>query len=148
MQRDGGFMDLMDIRREMMGMIAQMSGKVPRLVFSKSITFEETATGTSRKQIQLPVITRGYILILIDKYPTAPDSSIYISMSSYINIFQAYGTVGGGTSILRPNRTIGSDSGGSNYNVNTGILSLGGSYGYYPQGMTYNIYAFEIGDSD
>lgn len=123
-------------------------GKVARLVFSESITLEDTATQASRKTVQLPVIQNGYICILIDKCPATPDPTIYITLSSYCNIFGKYNNQSGGTSILRPNRTIGSDSGGSSYNTTTGVLSLGGSYAYYPQGMTYNIYAFEISNAE
>ncbi|MBR3334319.1 MAG: hypothetical protein IKG23_08535 [Clostridia bacterium] len=125
-----------------------MAEKVPKLVFSKSITFDETAKSGSQKQVQLPIIENGFICVLIDELPSQPDSIIYITLTSYINVFGKYNHNATGTIILRPNGTVGSDSSASGYNRNTGILTLGGTYGYYPQGMTYNIYAFEIGDSD
>lgn len=131
----------MEIRR---GLMAQMAGKVPRLVYSKSITLEETATSTNRKKIQLPVIQNGFVLILIDEIPKESDPSIYIALTSYTSIIKEYGGTPAATTILRPSGTVGSDSTGSTYNSSTGVLSLGGSYAYYPQGETYNIYAFEI----
>ena len=141
-------MDLMDIRRTMMGVIAGMAGKVPRLIYNKQITFEETATFQNRKALQLPIIQNGFICILIDEMPTEPDPTIYIALSSYQVILTKYNNTGTGTNILRPNGTVGSDSGGSGYIRSTGTLYLGGNYAYYPEGMTYNIYAFEIADAE
>jgi len=139
-------MDLMDIRRGMMGQMAVE--KMPRLVFHMSITLEETATDKSPKKIQLPIIQNGHICVLIDKYPAAPDPNIYITLLSSKNIFAKDNVQTGGSDILRPNGTIGSDTGASRYDTKTGVLSLGGGYGYYPAGTTYNIYAFEIADVD
>ena len=129
--------------------MAQMAvGKIPGLVFHTSITFEDTATQSSKKLVQLPAIQNGFICILLDTCPAVPDPTIYITLSSYINILGKYGTQNGGTSILRPNGTVGSDAGGSSYNTTTGVLGLGGAYAYYPKGMTYNIYALEMANED
>ena len=114
-------------------------GKYPRLVDQKTVLMDMTATNESKKQIQLKPVRNFVILIFIDEMPS-PDPNSYI-------VLQYEGTSWGSsvTSILRPNGTYGTDSTIASFNYNNGILTLGGQYGYFPEGKTYHVYLFEVG---
>lgn len=145
MQRDGGFMDMMQIRRKMMGVIAGMASGIPRIKYHTSIVMDDMYTSTNRKHIQLPTMSNGLVIVTIDEAPSQPDVNYYIAISHYQLVYEGIKQSNAfGGNILRPNGTIGTDPGMADYYPSTGMLELGGSYGYFMQGTKYNIYMIEI----
>lgn len=121
-------------------MIAMANG-LSRLVYQKAFILDEMATNTNQAIFQLPIISKGVILTMIDAMPS-PDASIYIALGHTASSFGTWGSWS--SAILRPNGTIGTDTSICSYNASTGQYKIGGTYGFFPAGVQYHIYAFEI----
>lgn len=119
-----------------------MAKSLPKLVYHNTVTIEYSGTSIKPFELQLPIISNYNIAVFIDTIPVPPDTG-YIALSSGISrvsgVPQSYGQ------ILRANGTIGTDPNQVKYSPDTGMLKLGGDYGTFVEGMTYHIYAFEIG---
>lgn len=124
--------------------LTDVSGGVVKLLRHEEITPTTTLTNNNKMTVSLDVADACAILVTIDEYPSAPDPSYYIAL--YWSIF-AYQNGNGGTTgnaILRPNGTIGTDGYMCSYNKSSGVLTIGGQYGYFFAGTKYHIYQFEI----
>ena len=119
-----------------------MSRSLPRLVYHNTVTMEYSVTSANYLDLQLPTMSNCNIAVFIDVIPAPPDTG-YIALSSGVSFASgvkiSYGQV------LRANGTIGTDPEQIRYYPNTGMLRLGGDWGTFVEGMTYHIYAFEIG---
>ena len=116
-------------------------GKLPKLVYHNTVTMEYNATNSNPFTLQLPTIGNYVIAVFVDSIPDAPDTgSIALSWckSCMMNGEQHFGQ------ILRANGTIGTDPWQVSYDIKSGVLRLGGTYGAFAEGLTYHIYAFEI----
>lgn len=76
-----------------------------------------------------------FFMMCPSEMPTA-DSSLYWALGGFDS---NTGTLKA-TPILRPNGTLGTDNSSFIYDASTGALTLGGPYGTYKKGLTYNIY--------
>lgn len=101
-----------------------------------SLVPETTLTNNNKASVQLDP---GYCVILVICVDDlTPPASGYIAITWYSVIYadQRHST------ILRANGTVGSDNNQCSFNRTTGILQLGGQYGYFPAGTHYDIYQF------
>ncbi|MBQ1789591.1 MAG: hypothetical protein II008_05405 [Oscillospiraceae bacterium] len=132
-------MDMMTIRKMVM---AQMANGVPKLIKTVTITCEKTGTNLDRITVQMLPRQNAFIVVLNDIVPES-DPNIYITQeySGYYLNGAAVLTAG---SIKRPNGTNGTDAACASFIPSTGVVELGGSYGYFPEGATYHLYEFEF----
>lgn len=115
----------------------------PRLIDQMTITMTSTASSSSKETVQLTPATNCAVVVVIDEIP-APPADGYTALA-YANIFTKYGNGATFSAILRAAGTVGTDNGMCTFTNTTGELKLGGQYGYFRAGMTYNIYEFEMG---
>lgn len=127
--------------------ISAIGGSFPRLIDHADITFTTTATNANRVTVNLTPATNCVVLVFRDDLPSSPDSSEYIALF-WAQMYTSYGTGSAVGHILRPAGTIGSDTAQCSFNKTTGVLQLGGQYGYFFAGTTYHIYEFEIGGAE
>ena len=93
----------------------------------------ETYTKNNRLTLQLEASSNCYVLVRSTSYPT-PDASQYKALVwgypvAYFN--SSYTFAKSSEAILRPNGSIGTDSGMCTYTKETGALALGGDYGHF-----------------
>ena len=131
----------MELRRGLMMAMAS----VPGLIFHKSIVMDSMATMNARKTIQGVACENAGIIVSIDQLPNQPDQNIYIALF-YGKFYDPVENPGSTTSILRPNGTYGTDNAMVSFTPSTGVIELGGNYGYFPAGTRYNIYEIKIKD--
>lgn len=81
------------------------------------------------------------IAVFVDSTPDIPATG-YTALSWCGSRMMATGQEIG--QILRSNGTVGTDPQQVKYNIESGVLRMGGSYGAFAEGLTYHIYAFEI----
>ena len=134
-------MDLMELRR---GLMMAMEN-VPGLIFHKSIVMDSMATMNARKTIQGVACENAGLIVSIDQLPNQPEPNIYIALF-YAKFYDPVENPLSATSILRPNGTYGTDSAMVSFTPSTGVIELGGNYGYFPAGTRYNIYEIKIKD--
>lgn len=114
----------------------------PRLLYASSITMDQTYTATNPKTVQIAASDSCVILVIADATPSPPSSG-YTALSWYC-LTPVSNALDG--RIIRSNGTVGTDAQLCTYEQSTGALLLGGQYGYFREGDTYNIYQFGIGD--
>lgn len=117
-------------------------GTPPSLIDYERITFTTDATTTNKLQLQLTPVNNYFIIIFNISTISAPQEG-YTALGSAATYFVSAN--GGFGAILRANGTQGTDTLMS-YNSSTGILSIGGQYGYFRAGDTYDVYLFEHGN--
>ena len=116
---------------------------MPRLVDYVELTMSSTATSSNKVSVNLTPISNYLLVVMIDTIPS-PDSTYYIALQWVKGNINNTSTVQYGH-ILRPAGTIGTDNNQCAFNTSTGVLQLGGQYGYFLSGTKYHIYLFGYG---
>lgn len=118
------------------------SGGGGRLLKSIEITMTTTITSSDKMTIDLEPVNDCIVYLAVNEVPQ-PDQTQYIALQY---IFWNRDDISGetGTSILRPNGTIGTDRSMATYTKSTGQLVIGGDYGHYLSGLTYTILQFDL----
>lgn len=109
--------------------------------FYSRITLTSDATYSNRLSLQLPPVDNHIMAIFNVDAISIPESG-YGALGQFNGVW-LFGTAIG--AILRPNGTQGSDSSMISYNAQTGVLLVGGQYGTFYAGKSYDIYLFEHG---
>jgi hypothetical protein len=124
-------------------------GSLPTGLTYIEVTPASNATSSNKLDVQLPIMTRYSITVVASEIPT-PDSALYWAITwTRANWDSAPqggspGNQTNGSVILRPNGEFGADQYMASYNTNTGVLSLGGSYGTFKAGLMYRIYVVNL----
>lgn len=120
----------------------QGGGTPPSLIDYERITFTSDATGSDKLQLQLTPVSNYFIIIFNVSAISTPQEG-YTALGSAGAHFVTSG--GGFGAVLRTDGTQGTDN-IITYNSSTGVLSIGGTYGHFHTGDTYDIYLFEHGN--
>lgn len=115
----------------------------PRLIDSAEVTLASTATSSNKLSVNLTAATNCVVLVFVDEMPSPPTSN-YTALC-WCQIYTENGTTTAFGAILRPAGTVGNDTSMCSFNKSTGVLQLGGQYGYFWAGTKYQIYEFELG---
>lgn len=109
--------------------------------FYTRITLTSDATSSNRLSVQLPSVDNYAVVVFCVDATSAPASGY-----SALGQFEAYwiSKTSSGT-ILRSNGTQGTDNNLFSYTPSTGVLLVGGQYGTFHAGKSYDIYLFEHG---
>lgn len=108
-------------------------GSHARQAFYQKFYPAETYTMSNRLSLQLEASDNCFILVRATSFPTAPASGYKALLQgtgeAYFDSSNQYSR--NFNMILRANGTIGTDDTQIAYNKTTGILFLGGTYGYF-----------------
>lgn len=109
--------------------------------FYTRITLTSDATYSNRLSVQLPSVDNYAVVIFCVDATSAPESGY-----SALGQFEAFWVSKSASGyIVRPNGTQGIDNNLFSYTPSTGVLSVGGQYGTFYAGKSYDIYLFEHG---
>lgn len=118
-----------------------VTGLPTKLLNAIEITPTTTLTNNNKMTVNLTANVRSIVAVVINNYPSAPDSSQYIALSWTKNSDNS--TII--NQIMRPDGTIGTDQSMCAFTKSTGKLTIGGQYGHFFAGTTYRIFQIEIG---
>ena len=116
-------------------------GTLPKLLKHIEYTFASDAYTGNRQSVNLDPVDRYIVFVLADEMPT-PDASHATALSWCKFNLGSSATIAKG-SIVRTDGTIGTDENEIGFTPSSGLLEMGGQYGYFFTGATYQIYEFE-----
>lgn len=134
---------LTDAMQTLIDGYGQGGGTPASLIDYERITFTSDATQTNKLTLQLTPVTNYFLIIFNISSISAPQEGF--TALGHARAHFVTNDLNEGA-LLRANGTQGSDNSMMTYNPSTGILSLGGEYGYFRTGDTYDVYLFEHGN--
>lgn len=116
------------------------SGGLPgRLIAYETVIPTSDATNSSKISINLPIKSKYLIAVIADSTPETDQNLYWALLWMAPKLFNSITNI---SSILRPNGEIGTDQNMCAYNTSTGVLTLGGEWGYFKAGLPYHVYMF------
>lgn len=120
-------------------------GQIGNIIDYEQVIPSSDATSADRLDVQLTPNNNCILAILAQTYPTAA-ANIYKAICFVRHCdYMSISTNGYGLNlIMRPDGTLGTDRTMATFNKTTGVLSIGGDYGAFVAGDTYDIYQIEF----
>ncbi len=118
-------------------------GLPAKLISYQEFTPASVITSDNKMNIQLEAVDACVIIVIKKVYPNQPNASgsTALAWNRILNGAASYSRYG---RLLRTDGTIGSDANMCLFNASTGVLSVGGQYGYFFPGETYEVFQIAI----